>query len=479
MKIKLRKLETTILFFLKATLHIILFWIFYGIYARTNWQLLNLSRTSGVIVATYIIMVYMFSNIYGRYDIGKRKSKPIIYSLFLTMVFTDCITMFMLSVMNTNDKNNKTFMLEQPELLILILALQFIVILLYAYGGNTLYFKIYDPANCIIVTSSQRSLNEIIRGVLKYKLQYKVTRVADYRDRHLKEYLLEHDTVFIYDVPVKERTDIVEFCYQNMKNVYFNPDMHDVIEMSARHIILDDVSMFSNYSKGLTLEQRIVKRISDIIISLLALIITSPVFLIAAVLIKIEDKGSVIFKQNRATRDGKIFSVYKLRTMKEDVENYSVIENDERVTRVGRYLRKYRIDEIPQFYNVLKGDMSVVGPRPEMLANIFNYTSVLPEFEYRLRVKAGITGYAQIAGKYNTSPKDKLILDLMYIEEYSFWLDIKLLFQTLIVLFKKDSTEAFKKEDGLVFVEYNENEENVDTDNNQEVKNEEDFSDRM
>ena len=143
--------------------------------------------------------------------------------------------------------------------------------------------------------------------------------------------------------------------------------------------------------------------------------------------------------------------------MKEDVENYNAVEGDDRVTRVGKFLRKYRIDEIPQFFNVLKGDMSVVGPRPEMLVNIFNYTSVLPEYEYRLRVKAGITGYAQIAGKYNTSPKDKLVLDLLYIEEYSFWLDIKLMFQTLIVLFKKDSTEAFKLGDGgneYVFEEY-------------------------
>ena len=148
--------------------------------------------------------------------------------------------------------------------------------------------------------------------------------------------------------------------------------------------------------------------------------------------------------------------------MKEDVENYSVIENDDRVTRVGKFLRKYRIDEIPQFFNVLKGDMSIVGPRPEMLANIFNYTSVLPEFEYRLRVKAGITGYAQIAGKYNTSPKDKLILDLMYIEEYSFWTDIKLLFQTFLVLLKKDSTEAFKEYDEITFEEYNESDEELE-----------------
>lgn len=471
MKIKLRKLETSLIFLLKAILHLLLFWIFYGMYARTNWWLLNLSRTAGVTIATYVIMTYMFSNIYGRYDIGKRKSRPIIYSLMLTMVFTDVISMLMLSVMNTNEKNNKSFMLEQPLLLIPILLLQFIVVLIFTYGGNALYFKIYAPENCIIVTSSQRSLNEVIRGIRKYKLQYNVTKVADYRDKKLKEYISGHDTVFIYDVPIRERTEIVEFCYQNMKNVYFNPDMHDVIEKSSRHIILDDVSMFGNFSKGLTFEQKIVKRIMDVIISLIALIVTSPVLLIAAIAIKAEDRGTVIFKQNRATRDGKIFSVYKLRTMKEDVDNYSVIENDERVTKVGSFLRKYRIDEIPQFYNVLKGDMSVVGPRPEMLANIFNYTSVLPEFEYRLRVKAGITGYAQIAGKYNTSPKDKLILDLMYIEEYSFWLDLKLLFQTLIVLFKQDSTEAFKKYEELVFEEYVEDIERSDTgDGNMEVE---------
>ena len=156
--------------------------------------------------------------------------------------------------------------------------------------------------------------------------------------------------------------------------------------------------------------------------------------------------------------------------MKVDAENYALVENDERVTKVGRILRKYRIDEIPQFFNVLKGDMSVVGPRPEMLTNIFNYTSVLPEFEYRLRVKAGITGYAQIAGKYNTSPRDKLILDLMYIEEYNVWLDMKLLFQTLIVLLKKDSTEAFRKEEELAFEEFIDEYENNEYGNNN-IKN--------
>lgn len=456
MKIKLRKLETTILFVMKMLLYTSLFAVFYGLYAYRNWQLLELSRTAAVTIATYIIFSYMFSNIYGRYDIGKRKSRPIIYSVVLASIFTDILSMLMLSIMNTNPKNNQTFRLEQPWLLIPIVVIQILIIVIFVYGGNSLYFKIYDPEDCLIITSSQRSLNEIIRGVKKYKLQYNIQKIADYRDIRLKEYICQHDTIFIYDVPIKERTEIVEFCYQNMKNVFFNPDMHDVIEINSKHVILDDVSMLGNYSKGLTLEQRFIKRISDVIMALVALILTSPILLIAAILIRLEDGGKVIFKQNRATRNGKIFSVYKLRTMKENVDNYSVVENDDRVTRVGKVLRKYRIDEIPQFINVLKGDMSVVGPRPEMLSNIFNYTSVFPEFEYRLRVKAGITGHAQIAGKYNTSPKDKLILDLMYIEEYSIWLDVKLIFQTLIVLFKKDSTEAFRREEEYVFEEYQE-----------------------
>ena len=129
--------------------------------------------------------------------------------------------------------------------------------------------------------------------------------------------------------------------------------------------------------------------------------------------------------------------------MKENVQNYSATSDDDRITSVGKVLRKLRIDELPQILNILKGDMSTVGPRPEMLKNVCDYTEALPEFAYRLRVKAGLTGYAQIAGKYNTSPKDKLILDLMYIENYSIWRDIKLILQTLIVFFKSDSTEAF------------------------------------
>lgn len=447
MKNKLRKLEASVVFLLKLALYSLLFFSFYGLYAKYNFQLRHPikapSRTSVVVIVTYLIMSYMLANIYGRYDIGKRKSKPIIYSLFLSCVFTDIITLLMLSIMNTNADNNHTFEIEKPWLLILVLLIQTVVIWIFAYLGNYLYFKIFDPEKCIIITSSERSLNEILRGVRKYKLQYKVDRVADYRDSRLKRFMEEADTIILYDVPIKERTEMLEYCYQNMKNVLFNPEMHDVIETHAKQLIVDDISMLGNFSKGFTLEQRVLKRTMDIVLSIIVLVLSSPILLIAAIAIKLDDGGKVIFKQNRATRNGKIFQIYKLRTMKEDSGTYALTENDDRITKVGHLLRKYRIDELPQFFNVLKGDMSVVGPRPEMLANIFSYTNEMPEFEYRLRVKAGITGHAQIAGRYNTTPKDKLILDLMYIEEYSFWMDVKLLFQTLIVLFKKDSTAAF------------------------------------
>ena len=446
MKEHLRQCEKLIVLLFKIIIYFFIFWIFYRLYAIRNWQLLVISRTSAVTTISYLISGYLFIKIYGGYDIGKRKSKPIIISLSLAAVMTDLVAYIMLCVMNTNDANNATFTLEQPWLLLVVFAIQILVIELAVYGGNWVYFKIYDPEKCLIVTSSQRALTEISRSVRKYRLQFKICRNMDYRNENLREVIPKYDTIFIYDVPMSERTQIIEFCYQNMKNVYINPTMADVVELNSTHIMLDDVSFLRLSSLGLNAEQKFVKRVFDIVISFLALVLTLPFTLIAAIAIKVEDGGPVFFKQNRATRGGKIFSVYKLRTMKENVDNYLTVVDDDRITKVGRVLRRFRIDEIPQFINVIKGDMSIVGPRPEMLANIFNYTNDLPEFEYRLRVKAGITGYAQIAGKYNTSPRDKLVLDLMYIEDYSFWMDVKLLFQTLIVIFKKDSTEGFSNE---------------------------------
>lgn len=454
MKDQLKQCGNLLVFLFKIIIYFSCFWVFYRLYAIENWQLLGLSRTSAVTSLSYAISGYLFLKIYGGYDIGKRKSKPIITSLSLAAVMTDIVAYVMLCVMNTNSANNIKFEFEQPWLLLIIIAIQIFLIIIAAYGGNWVYFRINEPENCLIITSSKQSLDEISRSIKKYRLQYKIGGNADYRNENLKDIIPKFDTIFLYDVPSMERTQIVEFCYQNMKRVYINPSMADVVEMHSRHIMLDDMSLFEMSLLGLNAEQKFFKRIFDFILALLALVITFPIVILAAIAIKIEDRGAIMFKQNRATRGGRIFSVYKLRTMKENVNNYLSVVDDERITKVGKVLRRFRIDEIPQFINVLKGDMSIVGPRPEMLANIFNYTNDLPEFEYRLRVKAGITGYAQIAGKYNTSPRDKLVLDIMYIEEYSLWLDIKLIFQTLVVLFKKDSTEGFDRDTEEKFQSY-------------------------
>ena len=199
---------------------------------------------------------------------------------------------------------------------------------------------------------------------------------------------------------------------------------------------------------ALTVEQRIAKRLIDIICSLLLLLIASPFMLITAIAIKCYDGGPVLYKQVRCTRGAKEFMIMKFRSMRVDAEKDGVArlaaKNDSRITPVGRFIRAVRIDELPQLFNILKGDMSFIGPRPERPEIIRQYMEEMPEFAFRMKVKAGLAGYAQVYGKYNTTPYDKLKLDLSYIENYSVWLDLKLMLLTLKILIKPESTEGIE-----------------------------------
>lgn len=445
------RFQKTIVFILKAALYVSLFLAFFLLLGIENWQLWTLSRTAGITMTTFAVLLMVLIMVYGTYDIGKRKSKPIIYSVALATILTDIITYIQLTIMNTNVANGLNFRFGSIRYLIIAVFIQIFLIIIFAYLGNYIYFSIVKPEKCCVITNSLQGIDQVMRGIGKYKKQFKVELVKNYLARDLRESILECQTVFIHDVPIKERTEIVEFCYRNMKNIYFTPEITDVVEINAKHIIYNDVSFISSPVKDMSFEQRVIKRLMDFFWALLFMIITSPAWLVIAICIKTCDGGKVFFLQNRATKYGRIFRVYKFRTMKENIPNHSVTTEDGRITRVGAVLRKYRLDELPQMINILKGEMSLVGPRPEMLENVYMYTRKIPEFAYRLRVKAGLTGYAQISGKYNTSPKDKLILDMMYIEEYSIWKDIKLLLQTAIVLLKRDSTEAFNKTKGREF----------------------------
>lgn len=461
MRGKLKRSESLLWLFIKVCLYIILMTIFMISLGRENHALVRLSRTMGITISTFIVVGLLFVSIYGKYDVGRRKSKPIIFSMALAAFFTDIITYAQLMIMNTITPSVYAFRFVSVKALFIAMGLQLVVIIFFAYAGNALFFKIHKPEKCYIVTSSQENLDAILRGILKYRRQYSVESVFDYRDKELLNKLKDADTVFLYNIPIPYRSELTNYCYRNRKNVYFNPEIEDVVEMSSEYYLLDDISMLNYNVKGLNMEQRIIKRCMDISLSILLGIVSAPIWLLSAAAIKIYDSGSILFKQDRATIHGTVFQVYKFRTMKEHVENRSVTEDDDRITPPGRILRKIRMDELPQLLNILKGDMSFVGPRPEMLENVEAYTEELPEFRYRLRVKAGLTGYAQIAGKYNTTPKDKLMMDMMYIENYSVFKDIQLLFQTAIVLLKSDSTEAFQKgksEKEYIFVEAEEKE---------------------
>lgn len=445
MKKHLYKFETTLWLFIKAILYLSLMGAFVKIMGRESIGLTRLSRMLGVTVVTFSVVGLLFMNVYGRYDVGRRKSKPIIYSLVLSAACADIVTYLQLMIMRTNVPDVNQFRIKGLGLLCIAFGVQVLIIVFSAYAGNWLFFTIHRPEKCCIITSSQESLDEIVFAIEKYKKQYKISSVLDYRSNKVKKHIRDAETVFVYDVPAEARTDIMRWSYKYKVNVYFNPEIEDIMEYNAKQYSLDDVYLLNKNVKSLTIEQRVMKRLLDIGLSILFGVISFPLWFGGMIAIKLHDGGPVLFKQERATINGRRFQVYKLRTMKQNVENYSSTKEDDRITKPGRFLRKTRIDEFPQLWNVLKGDMTFVGPRPEMIKNVESYTEELPEFKYRLRMKAGLTGYAQIAGKYNTSPKDKLIMDMMYIEQFSILRDIQLIFQTVIVLLKSDSTEAFDK----------------------------------
>ncbi len=442
------KFERSVIFLIKLTVYVACFAAFFLLFSIDNREIIGLSRTAAVTLSTYAIILALLTGIYGRFDVGMRKNRAIIFSLVLSHFFTDLVTYFELTIMKTNEANNTRFRLENLGILAAVMALQFILIFLFTKLGNAFYFWINGAEKCLIVTSDAEDAERVAEALKNFRRRYELLGVAPYNSKELEEKMLAADTIVLYEVPVDIRTGIVNFSYQNLKNVYFNPHIADILEQNAKSVTVDDISFFASQFHMITFEQRIVKRLMDIGVSVIGLLLLSPLLLIAAVAIKKHDGGSVLFKQKRATVHGRVFEIYKFRTMRENAGNYSVTDNDDRVTKPGRILRKYRIDELPQLFNILKGDMSLVGPRPEMLENVEDYTKELPEFRYRLRMKAGLTGYAQIIGKYNTSSRDKLMLDLMYIENFSILNDIRLLFQTILVLFKADdSTEAFHDKD--------------------------------
>ena len=251
---------------------------------------------------------------------------------------------------------------------------------------------------------------------------------------------------FLCGVHSHERNVLLKHCIAHGIDVFVIPRIGDVIMSGARRMHMFHLPVLRVRRYQPSPEYLFVKRAIDILASGLMLVVLSPIMLITALAIR-SDGGPVFYKQVRLTENGRKFKIIKFRSMRVDAEKdgkarLSTGDNDDRITPVGRFIRKVRLDELPQLINILKGDMSIVGPRPERPEIAAEYEKELPEFALRLQCKAGLTGYAQVYGQYNTTPYDKLQMDLQYISHPGIWEDLRIILATIKILFKKDSTEG-------------------------------------
>ncbi len=392
-----------------------------------------------MILAFYLFWVFLLPRIYGGWRVGYLKIFHIVYSQSLGAAMAD-ILIYCLIVLLTKHFVN-------PGPLLLMYVLQLVSALLWGAACTKMYIYIYPPRSVLLVYGGRPAI-----GLMK-KISTRSDRFVVGETIHIseglnkvKERINNYQGVVICDIASQERNAVLKYCYGRGIRSYTTPKISDLIIRSAESQHMFDTPLLLSRNTGLTIEQRFVKRFIDIVLSGLALIPALPVMGIVALCIKLEDGGSIIYKQRRLTMCGKEFFVYKFRSMREDAEIDGVArlagEKDDRITKTGRVIRAIRFDELPQLFNIIKGDMSIVGPRPERPEIAAEYEKAIPEFIYRLKVKAGLTGYAQVYGKYNTTAYDKLKLDLMYIQSYSLRLDFEIMLRTVQILFMKESTEG-------------------------------------
>ena len=392
-----------------------------------------------VLMGLYGILLYAFFQYSDCTMFGQLNRVDLIIGQVIALFVVNFITYFQLCLIEEK--------LLSVVPMLKLFGIEILVAILLVIAYTTLYHKLYAPHNMLLIYGNKRGVGLKIKMDSR-KDKYNISKlicVDEGYDKIIRE-IPKYDAVILNDVPGAIRNDILKFCYRWRVRTYVAPKLTDIMVRGAKNITLFDTPLMLVKGTGLTPAQRVAKRTMDIVLSSLALLVFAIPMALVAVAIKLEDGGPVFFKQKRMTRGGREFDILKFRSMIVDAEKYAgavlATEDDPRITKVGKFIRATRLDEIPQILNIFKGDMSVVGPRPERKVIADEYCKEIPEFDYRLKVRGGLTGYAQIYGKYNTSPYDKLRLDMMYIENYSLMLDIKLIILTLRIIFSKDSTEG-------------------------------------
>jgi len=395
--------------------------------------------------ALYSAIYLFFAQTYGAFNIGTATSSDLIYSHGICIFFSTAATYVIYTLLSY-----KFLYRLQDVLPLLVLAIvYFSFSVIWVFLTESAYFKVHPPKKTIVVYDNYDSY-ESLKGIKSMQKRFNVIETLRSRETDLDtiyKKLLNADAAFLCGVPAEYRNEIVKFCVRNGKVAYIKPKISDSIIRGGKTIQLLNVPVYRCQRANPKLAYTIIKRLFDILIALLAGIVLSPIMIVTAIAIKAYDKGPILYKQTRLTTNGKTFRVWKFRSMKVDAEKDGVArlstgEDDDRITPVGRFIRKVRIDELPQIFNILSGSMSVVGPRPERPEIAEEYEKNMPEFALRLQVKAGLTGYAQVYGKYNTPPYDKVQMDLIYVTTQSIFVDLKLILMTVKILFMKDSTEG-------------------------------------
>lgn len=401
---------------------------FYLFYRKGHWA----------VIGFYVLIVFFFTKTFNGYKIGYLRIMDICLSHILAIILAG-IAGYIEVCMIKRDY-------VDPKYMIIISIIEILFAVFWVYNVRRLYLRIYPPRDVIFIYGEYPP-EDVIRKFGSRQDKYHICDTISYKadEKELYEKIEKYRAVMLCDLPVYERNVILKYCYRNNIRVYVTPKISDIILNGADNIFLFDVPLLLCRNRGLSIEQRFVKRTMDIVISVIGIIVASPFMLVIAIAIKLYDGGPVLFKQARLTRDGKTFMILKFRSMTTDSQKEGAritAKDDKRVTPVGKIIRSIHFDELPQLFNILKGEMSVVGPRPEWQVTTEKYLEEVPEFDFRLKVKAGLTGYAQVFGKYNTTPYDKVKFDLQYIENYSFWLDIKIMILTFKILFQKENTEG-------------------------------------
>jgi len=431
---------------IESLLEVALFSVLYYIVFKHGYAENSASVFSGVgaylLIGLYALMSGMFIWNTDGFQFGNQRRFDLAMAQWIALFMTNVITYFQICLL----ANRIVSVL--PILALMGLEILFVVLFVFFYTAT---FKwLYRPYNMVLVFGSESAVGMKLKMDTrrdKYQINklVSVNKGLEYVCREIQSF----DAVIINDVPAQIRNDILKFCYKNGIRTYVVPKLTDIIVRGGESITSFDTPLLLLKGFGLTFTQRFLKRTMDILLSAIAMLIAAPIMAIVAIAIKLEDRGPVFYRQKRATIGGKEFNILKFRSMivNAEKEGHSIpaTGRDPRITKVGRVIRACRVDELPQLLNILKGDMSIVGPRPERLEHVQKYSEDVPEFNYRLKVKGGLTGYAQIYGKYNTTAYDKLRLDLIYIENYSLLLDIKLILMTIRIMFSRESTEGFEK----------------------------------